>query len=843
MSTSTTHQQSLADAGSETRPLTIERDSYIPWASRFRRYLDRKRENQKWLNKAINEGDDLKHYEAEIEAMILILISILNDIYNSVDACTTAQAMWQRLMNDLEKNGIKFPKVTVNTKFLNCLQPEWLKYVTQVRLTKRLIEDSYDDLFDYLSQYEKLFNISSVKKLEKSHDPLALVAHTGSSSRIQSPYYVTHPSLVIDYDDDYQGDAFQNISKDPLTSAMMLLARAITQCFFNPTNNRLQNSSNYVFRICYTANVQCYNCSEKGHYARNCLKPKVRDSKYFMEHMLPAKQDEAGVTLTDEHNDYLVADATRMEKIKELSANICLMARIQQANIDSDARPSYDSAFLSEVQQPSTSYVNPLFAKDNQEQKYLKQPKIINNTIGDDQIDSNIIFDKPNVDVNSGIVEYDNNVQTSYELEQLAKNAYKEAEKQQINSNKADNKSRRLEKDLQTQFIRDQDIIRDLEQKRDNLQLSVVDLKSQIVELQKMQTILKQKMSENEDKYHDTVLDLEAKAKENIVDSGCSKHMTGLGHNLFSVGQFYDDDLKFSFRSKTCYVRNLEGDDLLTGARESNLYTISILDMAASLPFCLMSKATSTKSWPMRVETINRKKYILVIIDDYSRFTWVYFLHTKDETPEIIKNFIAQVQLNYNAKVHKIQTDNGTEFKNITLKAHYEKLGIMQQFSVARTPQQNGVIERRNLTLVEAARTMLIFSRLPEFHWAEAISIACFTQNRSIIHTRYNKTPYELLHGIKTKCGVLYVFGSLIEAMNTSSKEDLDNLFGPMYEEYFEKRSSEVSINFAAQQVHNNEDSPSPSSIIVEEQEAHLIVSPSEEHTSPISLNNADEFN
>ncbi|GJZ93897.1 integrase, catalytic region, zinc finger, CCHC-type containing protein [Tanacetum coccineum] len=300
-------------------------------------------------------------------------------------------------------------------------------------------------------------------------------------------------------------------------------------------------------------NVQCYNCSEKVHYACNCPKPRVQDSKYFMEQTLLAKQDKAGVTLTNEQNDFLIVDATRMENFEKLSENICLMARIQPANIDSDVGPSYDSAFLSEVQTPSTSYVNPLFAKGNQEKKYLKQPKIISNTIGDDQIDSNIVFDEPNVDVNSSSVEHDNNVQASYALEQLALNAYKEAEKHQISANKvkqqnkvltqqlelykekvwvfemtkgnnttffnefieADNKARRLENNLQTQFIRDQDIIRDLKQKRDNLQLSVVELKSQIMELQKTQTILKRKMSENEDKYHDTVLDLEAKAKEN----------------------------------------------------------------------------------------------------------------------------------------------------------------------------------------------------------------------------------------------------------------------------------------------------------------------------------------
>ncbi|GKA55012.1 hypothetical protein Tco_0753961 [Tanacetum coccineum] len=467
------------------------------------------------------KGDDLKHYEAEIEAMNLILISIPNDIYNYVDACTTKQAMWQRverlmqgtvqnkvdsetrfnnefdqfvaeqgealvlvynhfsqLMNDLERNGIKFPIVTVNTKFLNCLQPEWLKYVTQVRLENFLTEDSYDDLFDYLSQYDKLVNASGAKKLEKSHDPLALVAHTGSSSRNPSPYYVTHPSLVVDYDDDYQGDTFQNNYEDPLIFEMMLLARAITQRLSNPINNLLRTSSNTRNQVI----VQGEFC-EKGHYARNFPKPKVRDSKYFMEQMLLAKQDEAGVTLTDEQNDFLVADTTRMEEIKELSANICLMARIQPANINSDAGPSYDSACLSEVQNTSTSFVTLLFAKDNHEQKYLKQPKIINNTIGDGQIDSNIIFDEPNVDVNSGSVEYDNNVQASYELEQLARNAYKEAEKQQINANKAERKAKRLEKDLQTQFIRDRDIIRDLEQQRDKLQLSVVELKRQIMEL------------------------------------------------------------------------------------------------------------------------------------------------------------------------------------------------------------------------------------------------------------------------------------------------------------------------------------------------------------------------
>ncbi|GJX01291.1 retrovirus-related pol polyprotein from transposon TNT 1-94 [Tanacetum coccineum] len=126
---------------------------------------------------------------------------------------------------------------------------------------------------------------------------------------------------------------------------------------------------------------------------------------------------------------------------------------------------------------------------------------------------------------------------------------------------------------------------------------------------------------------------------------------------------------------------------------------------------------------PMWVQTINGKKYILVIMDDYSWFTWVKFLRSKDETPEVVTKFLKQIQLGLNKTVRYIRTDNGTEF--------------------------NGVIKRRNHTLVEAARTMIIYSKAPMFLWAEAVATACYTQNRSLIHTRHNKTPYELVHNKK----------------------------------------------------------------------------------------------
>nr|GEZ45168.1 putative reverse transcriptase domain-containing protein [Tanacetum cinerariifolium] len=127
---------------------------------------------------------------------------------------------------------------------------------------------------------------------------------------------------------------------------------------------------------------------------------------------------------------------------------------------------------------------------------------------------------------------------------------------------------------------------------------------------------------------------------------------------------------------------------------------------------------------PMRIASINGKWYILVIVDDYSRYTWVHFLRLKDEAPEVIITFLKRITVLLQSFVIIIRTDNGTEFKNQVLKVYFDSVGISHQMSSVRTPQQNGVVERRNQTLVEAARTMLIFSRAPLFLWAEAIATA-----------------------------------------------------------------------------------------------------------------------
>nr|GFA72969.1 retrovirus-related Pol polyprotein from transposon TNT 1-94 [Tanacetum cinerariifolium] len=176
----------------------------------------------------------------------------------------------------------------------------------------------------------------------------------------------------------------------------------------------------------------------------------------------------------------------------------------------------------------------------------------------------------------------------------------------------------------------------------------------------------------------------------------------------------------------------------------------------------------------MRVASVNGKRYILVIVDDYSRFTWVRFLRSKDEAPEDIIICIKKFQVRLNAIVRNVRTDNGTEFVNQTLHEFYENFGISHQTSVARTPQQKGIVERRNQTLVEATRTMLVFSKALLFLWAEAINTACYTQNHSLIRLRYNKTPYELMQDKKPDLSFFYVFGAL--CYPTNNNDDLGKL-------------------------------------------------------------------
>ncbi|GKB33314.1 integrase, catalytic region, zinc finger, CCHC-type containing protein [Tanacetum coccineum] len=249
-------------------------------------------------------------------------------------------------------------------------------------------------------------------------------------------------------------------------------------------------------------------------------------------------------------------------------------------------------------------------------------------------------------------------------------------------------------------------------------------------------------------------------------------YVEGLEHNLFSVWQFCDSNLEVAFRQHTCFLRNLEGVDLLTGTRRDNLYTLSLGDMMTSSQICLLSKATKTKSWlwHRRLSLLN-----FGAINHLARHVLARGLPKLKFEKDHLCSTLAR----------RIKTDNGTEFVNQTLLEYYEKVGISNETSVARSPQQNGVVERRNRTLIKVARTMLIYAKALLFLWAEAVATACYTQNRSMICLRHGKTPYELLHNKTPDLSFLHVLGALCYPTNDSEnlgklqpKADIDIFIG-----------------------------------------------------------------
>nr|GFA84861.1 retrovirus-related Pol polyprotein from transposon TNT 1-94 [Tanacetum cinerariifolium] len=273
-----------------------------------------------------------------------------------------------------------------------------------------------------------------------------------------------------------------------------------------------------------------------------------------------------------------------------------------------------------------------------------------------------------------------------------------------------------------------------------------------------------------------------------IIDSGCSKHMTGnralltnfvekflgtvlFGNNDFAVIVGYEDVVIGSMTiNKVYYVKGLpkmkfKKDHLCSACEQGKIHRKhhkSKTAFASNKPLYLLHMDLCGL---MRVKSINGKRYVLVVADDYSRYTWVFFLHSKDEASEVITSFIKKTQVNLQLQVQHVRTNNGTEFKNKTLAKFFDEVGINQQFSTARTPQQNGIMERRNRTLVEAARTMLTFAHLL-FLWAKAIATACFTKNRSIIQKRFDKTPYELMNKRKLNIKFFRVFGCRCYLLN-----------------------------------------------------------------------------
>ncbi|GJY40630.1 retrovirus-related pol polyprotein from transposon TNT 1-94 [Tanacetum coccineum] len=819
--------------------------------------------------------DEKDRYNADIRATNIILQGLPKDIYSLINHYTDAKDIWDnvkmllegseltkedresqlyddfehfrqnkgetihdyyvrfaKLINDMRNIKMTMSKIQLNSKFVNNMLPEWGRFVTAVKLNKGLKDSNFDQLYAYLKQHEAHANENKMmleRLTQQTVDPLALMSnvspqHYHSQSSTNPPTTYHQPHSADTSQSDLGLSPTDNLIEN-LTNTLALLTQSY-KTFLPQTNNQLRTSSNPRNQATIqegrvvVQNVQGRQNRGQGNNARGAGAVGYGRAQNRVGNANPGQARQLKMQIS---------------QLKETRSEL-------DRTLDFRARDFQISQLIEKVN--GLQEQNELFRAEN--------AKIMQHTTRNCMIRSDY-----------GAKNSEQITALKNEMESKANYRIRSHVSLQIRV-VSSTLSQHLKVKVDTLHeIRRSKVERPLDDLSHLLAVTLSDLGT--IRICVVQIVLW------------------------YLDSGCSKHMTGdrsrlmnfvkkfigtvrfgndhfgaimgygdyvvgdsvisrvyyvegLGHNLFSVGQFCDSDLEVAFRKHSCYVRDTDGVELLKGSRGSNLYTISVEEMMKSSLICLLSKASKHKSWlwhrrlnhlnfgtindlarkdlvrglprlkfekdhlcsacqlgkskkhthkpktentnlevlntlhmdlcgPMRMQTINGKKYVLVIVDDYSRFTWVKFLRSKDETPTVVIKFLNQIQVGLNKTVKFIRTDNGTEFVNKTLYDYYESVGIFHQKTVPRTPQQNGVVKRQNRTLVEEARIMLIFSKAPMFLWAEAVATACYTQNRSLIHTRHDKPPYELVHNKKPDLTFFQVFGALCYPTN-----DSDNL-------------------------------------------------------------------
>ncbi|GJW34743.1 hypothetical protein Tco_0057663 [Tanacetum coccineum] len=480
MSTSNnSNQQTLAESGANERPPMLKKRNYIPWESRFRRFLDNKLEEGESMWNSIQNGPlrpmipdpdgAVKHKRHESSSS-----SNTKDIYNQVDACKNAMEMLERI-----KKLMFGSDVTIHVGHSRLMdefdkfaakEGESLESVYELLTTLVNIMDRNNVCPISVSINTKVLNSSKAKKAAKNHDPLALIAHSNASSSqfhanssySPQPYYVTHPSSVVDYEDEYQGELHGDSQEDKLTTAMMLLAREITQKFSTPINNRPCTSSNTRNQAVIQdgrVNIQTKNAGYGGNGNKNAWRQSrnqafnagngTDDSNQIIqrvirerqiEQMLLAMKDKAGSNLNNEENDFMLDTSYGEETMEELTDAVMLTARIQPTDGNAETVSSYDSKTVSEVNASSKVH----------EQMRCAKRKTIIQTSDDDQIDSNIIFDDPYVENNGGTSDHDSNDHDEYhKIQVLAYDVQREAENQKRLNSELKKQKMLLQKELE----------------------------------------------------------------------------------------------------------------------------------------------------------------------------------------------------------------------------------------------------------------------------------------------------------------------------------------------------------------------------------------------------------
>nr|GEW35457.1 hypothetical protein [Tanacetum cinerariifolium] len=599
-----------------------------------------------------------------------------------------------------------------------------------------------------------------------------------------NPEDITDPTTAINMELALMAKAFKLNYSTPTNNNQRISLNPCNRQIAQPGMNigqdkQMQMVGGYSECSLESESLECWKsewvnwCSRgMGHFARNCtVRPRRRDVVYLQNQLLIAQKEEAGIQLQAEEFD-LMAAAADLDEIEEVNANCILMANLHKhrhrvlrlkklpsmTQTDQLRGKSKDTSCVLDTliplsQKLENENVELEFQVSDQKDntcgtsantKFAKQSTVGNLT----KVGETHALSKP-VTSNSTHTPQGSNVVKNDKV--IAPGMFRN------NPFKTYREEKHVPKKLEQALGQNRSLFRNLLSSLRKMWSPtgrVFNLKGKIITSSESES---QPGCSNGDNAC-TFNHLEPKIKRfpnstsllailgfgdlqwgNILITRVYV-IEGLGHSLFSVGQFCDSDLEHQRLSHLNFdtINDLAKNDLVSGLPKFKYHKEHLCPSCeqgkskrASHPPKLVPNSRQRLHLlhmdlcgPIRIASINEKRYVLVIVDDYSRYTWLKFLRSKDEAPEVIKTFLKRISILLQSHVIIIRTDNGIEFKNQVLKEYFDSVGISHQVSSVRTPQQNRVVERRNRTLVEAARTMLIFSRAPLFLWAEAIATA-----------------------------------------------------------------------------------------------------------------------
>nr|GEW39428.1 retrovirus-related Pol polyprotein from transposon TNT 1-94 [Tanacetum cinerariifolium] len=683
------------------------------------------------------------------------------------------------LLNDINIYNIKLEQFQVNTKFLNTLPPEWRKFVTNVKLVRDLGTTNVDQLHAYLGQHQ--FHVN-----KKGDDPIEVINHLMSflTTVVSSRYPPTNNQLRNSSNPRQQatinnGRVTVQLIQGRHTSLGVSTSRTYTSGA-NRNNSRKQRT------------VVCYNCKGEGHMSKQCTKPKrKRDESWFKDKVLLV-QAQANRQILHKEELAFLADP-RIEKAQTTQNVITYNAAYLADDLDTydsdcDEINSAKVALMANLSHYGSNDLAEVHNQDNVTHNVINQAVQAmslserSNIINQSETEITINCTKINLDnknVNETLTaelerykdqkEESRNIDRELALEKKIKELnnivfkrnqsaqivhmlmkpqfiYDHTTKQALGFQNPFylKNAQQLEPNLYDgSVIHKTNAINYMNSKEPNLSTrrTQVEVPKELPKVSMANTSLKKL------KHHLASFDMVVQIILWYLDCGCSKHMTRDHSQLTNFVNKFLGTVKFG----NDYVAKIMGygDYQIGNVTISRVYFIEGLghnlfsDHLCSA--CAMGKSKNKSHkpksedtnqeklyllhmdlcGPMRVESVNGKKYILVIVDDYSRFTWVKCLRSKDEALDFIIKFLKMIQ-------------------------------------------QNGVVERRKRTLIEAARTMLIYAQALLFLWAEVVATVCYTQNHSIVRLRHGKTPYELLHRKLPDLSFLHVFGALCYPTNDS---------------------------------------------------------------------------